>query len=384
MKLNPAVDNLSPPPIPAAMAWTAQYKQTYGPLIDLSQAVPGYPPPPELLQWLGEASASPTLTGYGPIEGELALREAYAAHVGATYNASLSASQTHITSGCNQAFVASILAIAGCGDTVLMTNPCYFNHESTLSMLGIKTRFVSCDPANDFLPDLDALSAALEGVQAFAIVSPNNPTGSIYPAALLDAIFDMCHKAGVWLIVDETYRDFTSSRHQLFAQHAWPDTFIQLYSFSKSFCIPGHRMGAVIAGKPVIKAVSKVMDNLQICAPRAAQSALARAFEPLAKWRADNRAEIDRRAIALRKTLADLPDWKISSMGAYFAYVRHPFNNTPSLHVAQRMAEDVGVLCLPGSFFGDEQDSYLRIAFANADVETIATLSQRLKQLPSH
>ena len=380
--LNPAVDNLALPAIPAVQAWAREYDGTRGPLLDLSQAVPGYPPPPEMLHWLAEAAGSTDATNYGNIEGEPVLRDAYAAHVSDLYDAPIAATETHITSGCNQAFVSAVMAVAGAGDAILMTNPCYFNHEATLSMLGIGSRFVACRPEDGFLPDIEAVRAALTPeVRAFAVVSPNNPTGCVYPPALLDAILDLCREAGVWLILDETYRDFSEERHGLLSRPDWRDGLIQLYSFSKSFCIPGHRLGAMVAGERVIGAAAKIMDNLQICAPRAAQIAVARAIEPLAKWRAANREEIGKRADALRATLAAAPAWQIGAMGAYFVFLRHSFTDTGSVEVAQRLAREAGVSCIPGAFFGKGNDAYLRLAFANADCDVIAQLGGRLNGL---
>ena len=139
--LNAAVDDLALPAIPAAQGWARDYDGSRGPLLDLSQAVPGYPPPPSMLALLAETAGSTEATGYGEIEGEAALRDAYAAHVASLYGAPVAASETHITAGCNQAFVATAMAVAGAGEAVLMTQPCYFNHEATLSMLGIGARF---------------------------------------------------------------------------------------------------------------------------------------------------------------------------------------------------------------------------------------------------
>lgn len=381
MNLNPAIEQLSAPLIPAACAWSQRYDGQFGPTLDLSQAVPGYAPPDELLHSLAGMSGSPKFCGYGAIEGEPELRSAYANHVADSYAAPLAAHNIHITAGCNQAFVAAVMAVAGHGDTVLMVSPYYFNHELTLAMLGIQTRYVPGSPARDFLPDLDQLCDALDGVRALAIVSPNNPTGTVYPPAMLRELLAACRARGVWLILDETYRDFTATRHQLFSDPNWRDTLIQLYSFSKSFCIPGHRLGAITAGEPLINAVAKVMDNLQICAPRAAQAAVAETIAPLADWRAANAAEIETRAATLRDVLAQLPNWQISAIGAYFAYVRHPYDETTSLRVAQQLAQQVGVLCLPGEFFGPAQQHYLRIAFANIDAPAIAGLPTRLRAL---
>lgn len=382
-RFNPLVETLAAPPIPSVFAWGNAYDGRSGPMIDLSQAVPGYPPHPDMLRLLGEYAASRAYTGYGPIEGEDVLRKAYAGHVSETYGTALSAGNVHVTAGCNQAFICAAMAIAGAGDAVLMTDPYYFNQETTLAMLGIRTRFAPCDPANGFLPDVATLAAAITpDVRAIALVSPNNPTGAVYPPDLLAAIYDLCATRGIWLILDETYRDFlpegAGRPHDLFGRAGWENTLIGLYSFSKSFCIPGHRLGAITAGAAAVEQVAKIMDNLQICPPRSAQAAVATALPLLTGWREENRREIARRVEGLRATMAGVPAWRIGAVGAYFAFIGHPFGETSSALVAEKLAKEAGILCLPGSYFGARQEGYLRFAFANADVGTIALLKDRL------
>ncbi|MBP2550414.1 aspartate/methionine/tyrosine aminotransferase [Neorhizobium galegae] len=380
---NPLVQSIQPPPVPSVQAWARAYDGSHGPLIDLSQAVPGYPAHPKMLELLGQTASSLASTGYGPIEGDARLRDAYAAHSAEVYGAGITATNIHVTSGCNQAFLCAVMAVAGAGDTVLMTEPYYFNHETTLAMLGIRSRFVACAAEDGFVPRLEAIEAALEaGVKALALVSPNNPTGAVYPPDLLKAIFALCRSRGVWLILDETYRDFLPTAglapHALFAEEGWQDGFVSLYSFSKSFCIPGHRLGAITAGPVFVAQVAKIMDNLQICAPRAAQAAVAEALPLLADWREENRLEILRRADALRAVMAKLPAWQLAAVGAYFAFVKHPFAGVKSAEVAEALARQVGISCIPGGYFGAAQENYLRFAFANADAATIGRLEERL------
>ena len=380
---NPLVEKLSPPPVPSVLAWAKAYDGARGPLIDLSQAVPGYPAHPDMLKWLGEAAASADYIGYGAIEGEAELRKAYADHLATLYGAAVAADNVHITSGCNQAFNAAAMAVAGAGDTVLMTNPYYFNQETTLAMLGINVELAPLDAGAGFLPEVETIASALRpGIRALALVSPNNPTGAVYPPDLLQRIFELCRRNGTWLILDETYRDFvpdaTAAPHGLFKTQGWQDGFISLYSFSKSFCIPGHRLGAITAGPAMIRQITKIMDNLQICAPRSAQAAVARAIPALADWRLANRAEIATRANALKDVMDRLPQWKLKAIGAYFAYIRHPFPDIDSQFVAEKLAKLAGIVCLPGDYFGEGQENYLRFAFANADVPTILKLEERL------
>lgn len=380
---NPLVEKLAPPPVPSVFAWGRAYDGSRGPLIDLSQAVPGYPPHPDMLALLGEMASSTAYCGYGPIEGDADLRRAYAEHVSQVYGETLEPSNIHVTSGCNEAFASAAMTVAGPGQTVLMTNPFYFNHDTTLAMMGVKMRTVACRPEDGFLPKPDTIAAAITpDVRAVALVSPNNPTGAVYPPDLLLAIFELCRARDIWLILDETYRDFLPEAgrapHGLFARDDWQEHLISLYSFSKSLCIPGHRLGAITAGSKTVEQIAKVMDNLQICAPRSAQAAVARALPMLAAWREDNRQEIVRRAEALTQTMAKLPEWRVDSLGAYFAFVHHPFPALGSAAVAERLAREAGVICIPGAYFGEGQEAYLRFAFANADVETISLLEERL------
>jgi len=81
----------------------------------------------------------------------------------------------------------------------------------------------------------------------------------------------------------------------------------------------------------------------------------------------------------LRAVMSGLPGWEIGALGAYFAFIRHPFAELSSAAVAERLAKEAGVVCLPGSYFGEGQEHYLRLAFANADAASIGLLADRLR-----
>ncbi len=89
--------------------------------------------------------------------------------------------------------------------------------------------------------------------------------------------------------------------------------------------MPGARVGAVTAGAALVREFIKALDCLHICPQRPAQAALGWAIAALVEWRAENRALINARAAAVRAAFARWPAWVLESLGAYFAYVRHPF-----------------------------------------------------------
>ena len=380
--VNRSLSRTEPPPIPEAKSWTAGYDGALGPLLDFSQAVPGYPPHPELLRRLGAAAGGREAADYGGIAGDPALREAYAAHVSELYAAKIEAGNVAITAGCNQAFFVAAIALAAAGDAVMLPGPWYFNHKMTLDMLGIEAVPLPCRASAGFAPDPDEAARLITPrVRAVVLVTPNNPTGAVYPAEVIGRFQDLCRDKGAALVLDETYRDFSAApgpAHRLFAHPEWANTLVQLYSFSKSYCIPGHRVGALVAGEPLIAEIEKVLDCLQICAPRTPQLALPWALPALAAWREANRREILLRADAFTAAMAEVKGWRVASIGAYFAYLEHPYPERSAAAVAEWLARERGMLCLPGSYFGPGQERYLRVAFANVDATGIAEVPARL------
>ncbi len=380
--LNPLLTRVELPPIPQAHAWAARYDGSRGAALDLCQAVPGWAPHPQVLAHLAREAVDPANARYGLINGDLALRETYAADVSAVYGGRVAPDQVAITAGCNQAFFLSMLAIAQAGDAVLLPLPWFWNHQQSCTMLGIEPRALPCRAEDAFVPD-PALAETLidERVRAIVLITPNNPTGAVYPPDVIAAFYDLCQRRGIWLILDETYRDFLPAgqdrSHDLFTRPDWPDTLIQLYSFSKAYCVPGARLGAITAGSALVPHFIKALDCLHICPQRPAQAALRWAIEALPAWRAENRARINGRAAVVREVFAGLPEWRLDSLGAYFAYVRHPFDR-PAAAIVERLAADFGAVCLPGPAFGPGQEQHLRLAFANTERAGLHDLSGRL------
>ncbi len=382
LPLSPRIRATQSPPIPAVRGWAARYDGRAGPVLDLTQAVPGYPPHPDLLAKLAEAAGSRAAAGYGPIDGDPALREALADDMSRFYGARIGAADVAITSGGNLAFTMAMSVLAGQGEAVMLPTPWYFNHRMALSALGIPCVPLECRAEDGFLPDPDRAAALLGGVRAIVLVSPNNPTGAVYPPALIARFAELARAHGAWLVIDETYRDFLSPAqsppHALFSDPAWGDGFVHLYSFSKAYCVPGHRVGAIVAGAGFRAELMKALDTLQINAPKAAQAALAWGVDALRDWRLANRDLMAGRAEAFRRAAAQLPGWRLDSLGAYFAYLRLPEDAPEAVATAERLAVERGLLGLPGPFFGPGQDRHLRLAFANAEESVIAEVPARL------
>jgi aspartate/methionine/tyrosine aminotransferase len=382
--VNPLLTAVAEPPIAEAHSWIAGRNfPPEKPLIDVAQAVPGYPPPKDLTDHLAAVIGEPQSARYTDILGLPALRQALARDMTEFYGAKIEPADTAITSGCNQAFCLAILALAKAGDEIILPLPYYFNHQMWLEMQGVTARHLSFRPERGGVPDPDEAERMIgPRTRAIVLVTPNNPTGAVYPPEAIAAFYRLARSRGIALIIDETYRDFLpgdGTAHGLFAEPGWRDHLVQLYSFSKVYCLTGYRVGSIIAGPRLIAEIAKAIDTIAICAPRLGQLAAGYGLAHLVPWRQKNRGLMRERLSALKRALArnDL-GYRVISAGAYFAYLAHPFGQRPAMEVARRLADEQNVLALPGSMFGPGQEAYLRLAFANAEAAAMPALAERL------
>ena len=385
MRLNPVMLATDAPPIPEAKRWLDGVTfPPERPLLNVSQAAPVDPPPETLRRAIAEAALNdPESHLYGPVLGMDDLRAEVAAYWSAHYGGHVAPGQVAITAGCNQAFVAVMATLAGNGDEVILPTPWYFNHKMWLDMTGVRTVPLPCDTA--MIPHAgDAEALITDRTRAIVLVTPNNPTGAEYPPETLAAFRDLARARGIALVVDETYRDFHSrpgAPHDLIADPDWDDTVISLYSFSKTYRLTGHRVGAAIASPKLLREMEKFQDTAIICANMLGQKAALWGMRNLSQWVAGERAEILDRRAAVEDHIGPLAGWDILGLGAYFAFVSHPFD-APSDTVARRLVQEAGVLALPATMFAPEGDPIcdkgLRIAFANIDRSQIAELARRL------
>ena len=138
-------------------------------------------------------------------------------------------------------------------------------------------------------------------------------------------------------------------------------------------------MGAIVCNSPLLAEVEKILDCIATCPPRISQDAACFALDNLDEWRDEKALLMGERVAALRDQFAHSNlSYQLVSCGAYFAYVRHPFAGTSAVDVARRLADRQNVLCLPGSFFGPQQENYLRLAFANVESWQFEALINRL------
>lgn len=365
------------PPIRLVQGWGADYKGTR-PLLDVSQGtsgvLPSRVPPGDVESWVA----------YGEREGTPRLREALANDVREQYaTENITADDVLVTAGCNEAFCAISGALLARGDRAVLFSPYYFNHDMWLRLLGVEPTYLTLDFGGDI--DESSLEEAASRSQAIIAASPSNPTGAELSHRSLGAIKRASRKFDIPFILDETYsvfrRDVTNPAHNLF-DGPWRDYLISLRSLSKEFSMPGHRIGAAIAGRDVLAGASKWHDCMSIVAPSAGQAFAGFALENLRSWRADLATAIRGNSHRFVNALGESnTQFSIDSRGGFFVWLEHPLIDRSDEEAARHLARSLGVLTVPGSYFSSRETGRLRISTAGLTIPVATDLVQRLSEV---
>ncbi|MEZ4700498.1 MAG: pyridoxal phosphate-dependent aminotransferase [Rhodothermales bacterium] len=343
--------------------------------ISLGQGVVHYGPPPEARQAIADFWETPANHLYQSVQGLPELRDLIAEKLKAENGIPITDDrQLFVTSGGNMAFMNALFAIASAGDEIIILSPYYFNHEMAIAMLDCKAVVVPTD--GQYQLDIDRIEAAISPrTRAIVTVSPNNPTGAVYPEADLRAINALCARRGIYHINDEAYEYFTYGDSRHFSPgslHDAGDHTISLFSLSKAYGFAGWRIGYMVAPAHLHLAIAKAQDTLLISAPTICQRAAIGALKAGRAYCAPYiaaMAGLRRDVLDAFSPLADrvrlpAPD------GAFYALLHIDTRMTP-LELVQRLVREHRVAVIPGTAFGMQEGCYLRVAFGALQAETI-------------
>jgi aspartate/methionine/tyrosine aminotransferase len=369
---------VQPPVIPTVGRWLEAMPGT----ISFGQGVVSYPPPPEALEAARRFGSAPGDHKYGPVEGLPQLIDALDAKVARENAIDVHpASRIVVTAGSNMGFLNAVLAIVDDGDEVILPVPYYFNHEMAVAMVGAKPVLVPT--TRDYQLDLDAIRDAITPrTRAIVTVSPNNPTGAVYPEADLRTVNNLCRDRGLFHIHDAAYEYFTYGDTPRFSPGSMEGAgahTVSLFSFSKGYGMASWRVGYMVLPQQLWDAVNKIQDTNLVCPSALAQHAALAAVAVGARYAQPGVARLDgmRRLVLdeLRRAKApcDIPE----STGAFYYFLR-VHTDLSAMTVAERLIREHRVALMPGSAFGATDGCYLRMSYGTVDDETAREGIRRL------
>lgn len=381
MRPSQTLSSVQAPIIPAVNEWIRNTPGT----LSLGQGMVSYPPPATALEALQHFGRQPSDHQYGPAFGlpalltaiEKKLREENAIDCPKNGDYSIM-----VTAGSNMAFLNTLLAIADPGDEIILPLPYYFNQEMAIRMLNCTPVFVPTDA--NYQLQIDQIRRAITGkTRAIVTVSPNNPSGAVYPEQALRAVNALCQEFGLYHISDEAYEYFTYDGATHFSPGSIKDAqkhTISLYSLSKAYGFASWRIGYMVFPKDLQPNLLKVQDTNLICPPLATQYAALSALETGASYcraQLPTLSRVRTTVIEQLKALEDLCETPITNGGFYFL-LKLSGTTGNDLELVKKLVQHYQVAALPGSAFGLSQGCHLRLSYGMLDMANAKIAMARL------
>ena len=358
------------PVIPIVGRWIAETPGT----ISLGQGVVAYQPPRQAIEAARAFGDSLADHRYGPVEGLKSLVGAVEQKLERENGIVVSPhSSVLVTAGGNQAFMNAVLAITDPGDEMILPTPYYFNHEMAIVMAG--ARAVGVPTRSDYQLDIDAIGRAVgPRTRAVVTVSPNNPTGAVYPESDLRRVNELCKARGVFHIHDEAYEYFAYGSARVFspgsiagaAEHT-----ISLFSLSKAYGMASWRIGYMVVPAALNDAIHKIQDTILICPPAVSQHAALAALQVGRSHAQSHVTGLDRTRLKIYEelTTSDLPCEVPATEGAFYYLIR-VHSSLDSMTLTERLIKEHRVATIPGSAFADSSPCSVRISYGALDSES--------------
>ena len=350
------------------------------PVIGFGAGEPDFPTPAPIVAAAQAACADPKNHRYTPAAGLPELRAAIAQKTARDSGLEITAGQVLVTNGGKQAVYQAFATLLDPGDEVLLPAPFWTTYPEAITLAGGVPVVVTTGPDADYLPSVDQLEAArTPRTKVLLWCSPSNPTGSVAPRGLTEAVGRWAVENGVWVITDEIYEhlvyDGAEAVSLPVAVPELADTCIVLNGVAKTYAMTGWRVGWMAGPADVIKAATNLQSHLSsnVCnvAQRAALEAVSGPLDAVAEMR----AAFDRRRRAIVELLSAIPGVRCPTpRGAFYAYPSVQELVGKELRGA-RIADTVGlaaailehaeVAVVPGEAFGTP--GFLRLSYALAD-----------------
>ncbi|MDQ7006738.1 MAG: pyridoxal phosphate-dependent aminotransferase [Acidobacteriota bacterium] len=334
--------------------------------INLGLGQPDLEAPPALRAALA-AAAEHGPGGYGPTAGLEALREEIAADYP---DLGLGSSDVLVTAGCQQATFVTLGCLLDPGDEILVPDPGFPGAERAAVAWSARARGYPLPEERNFHLDPEQVEALITPrTRAVVVISPSNPVGTVESAGTIQALVDLSARAGVALILDDTYRDlcWTAPRAPGIAT-VLPDHVVICGGLSKSLALTGWRVGWALCRNPAFMArLVALQQTVLTCASTPIQIGARAAFTAEGRRGRDRLVERFRRRRERVTSLLPPACRRAPMEGAFYAWIHA--GGAGSRELARQLLEEDGVVVIPGEAFGPGGDGWIRVSYARREEE---------------
>ncbi|WP_159586390.1 LL-diaminopimelate aminotransferase [Chelativorans xinjiangense] len=338
-------------------------------IVDLGMGNPDLPTPQAIVDKLCDVVRDPRTHRYSASRGIPGLRRAQAAYYARRFGVKLDPeTQVVATLGSKEGFANMAQAITAPGDVVMCPNPTYPIHAFGFIMSGGVIRSMQAEPDDGFIPALErAVRHSIPKPLALILNYPSNPTACVASLDFYKDVVAFARKNDIIILSDlayaEIYFDGNPPPSVLEVPGAM-DVAVEFTSMSKTFSMPGWRMGFAVGNERLVAALARVKSYLDYGAFTPIQVAAAAALNSDGAEIEEVRSVYHRRRDVLVEAFGRA-GWHVPPPPAtMFAWapIPEPFRPLGSLEFSKLLVEKAEVAVAPGVGFGEHGDDYVRIA----------------------
>ena len=363
------------------------------PVIGFGAGEPDFPTPAHICDAAAVACRELRAHHYTPAGGLPELRAAVAVKTKRDSGFDCGAEQVLVTNGAKHAVYNAFETLLDPGDEVLLPAPYWTTYPEAIALAGGEPVVLSTTETTGFRVTVGQLEAArTPRTKALMFVSPNNPTGAVYPPEEVEAIGRWAVEHGVWVVTDEIYEHLTYGDHQFTSMPVLvpelADTCVVINGVAKTYAMTGWRVGWMIGPTDVIKASTNFQSHTTSNVANVSQLAALAAVSGDLEAVGEMRAAFDRRGNTMHRMLDAIPGVTcIEPQGAFYCFPsfagvlgREIARRIPrtSLELSEVLLEEAKVAVVPGEAFG--APGYARLSFALGD-DDIVTGIERIAAL---
>ena len=337
-------------------------------IIDLGMGNPDQPTPPHIVEKLVEAVQDSKTHRYSTSRGIPGLRKALSAYYGRRFGVDVDPeTETIVTLGSKEGLANLSSAITNPGDVILAPNPSYPIHPFGFIIAGAAVRSIPIGPEEELMGVLrEAVEQSSPKPKAVVLNYPNNPTAKVVDLDFYEQVVDFCLHHGIYILSDIAYAEIYFEDPPpsiLQIKRAW-DIAVEFSSMSKTYSMPGWRIGFATGNKKLIGALTRIKSYLDYGAFTPIQVASVAALNGPQDCVDEIRQRYkDRRDVLIEGLAA--AGWEVPSPQAtMFAWAPIPpdFAALGSLEFSKLLLSEAEVAVSPGIGFGENGEGYVRIA----------------------